>query len=278
MAVHHSDVLVAVGARFDDRVTGKVDAFAPQRRDHPHRHRSLVDLQEHQGRHADRGRLQARAAPRWSRPCEQELKDGVPAAVREARQAVAAQIAEWKRDLPAPLRLGRRRHQAPVRDPGDLEPHATARRMIVTGVGQHQMWAAQYYRFKHPRRVVHLGRARHHGLWAADRHGRAGRASRASSSSTSTATAPSDEQPGAGHLLHRAPAGEDRHHQQQPATAWCGSGSASSTRSATARSTCRGIPDWVKLAEAYGCVGLRVTKPSEVVPAHREDAEHARPR
>src|SRR4029434_4072088 len=29
MAVHHSDVLVAVGARFDDRVTGKVDAFAP---------------------------------------------------------------------------------------------------------------------------------------------------------------------------------------------------------------------------------------------------------
>ena len=27
------------------------------------------------------------------------------------------------------------------------------------------------------------------------------------------------------------------------------------------------IPDWVKLAEAYGCVGLRVTKPSEVVPA-----------
>src|SRR3989442_7721526 len=29
MAVHHSDVLVAVGARFDDRVTGRVDAFAP---------------------------------------------------------------------------------------------------------------------------------------------------------------------------------------------------------------------------------------------------------
>src|SRR5437879_12525724 len=31
-----------------------------------------------------------------------------------------------------------------------------------------------------------------------------------------------------------------------------------------------GIPDWVKLAEAYGCVGLRVTKPSEVVPAIEE--------
>jgi acetolactate synthase-1/2/3 large subunit len=28
-----------------------------------------------------------------------------------------------------------------------------------------------------------------------------------------------------------------------------------------------GVPDWVRLAEAYGCVGLRVTKPSEVVPA-----------
>ena len=38
-----------------------------------------------------------------------------------------------------------------------------------------------------------------------------------------------------------------------------------------------GIPDWVKLAEAYGCMGLRVTKPSEVVPGAREDDQHAGP-
>ena len=69
MAVHHSDVLIAVGARFDDRVTGKVDAFAP--------HAEIIHIdidpssisQEHQGRRADRGRLPARAARSWSRPC-----------------------------------------------------------------------------------------------------------------------------------------------------------------------------------------------------------------
>ncbi len=63
MAVHHSDCLIAVGARFDDRVTGRVDAFSPERGDHPHRYRPVVDLEEHQGGHPDRGRLQARAAP-----------------------------------------------------------------------------------------------------------------------------------------------------------------------------------------------------------------------
>ena len=61
MAVHNSDLLVAIGARFDDRVTGTRGRVRAERGDHPHRHRSLVDLQEHQGAHPDRRRLQAGA-------------------------------------------------------------------------------------------------------------------------------------------------------------------------------------------------------------------------
>ena len=55
MAMQHCDVLIAIGARFDDRVIGNPQHFFRSRpQDHPHRHRSVVDLQAGQGRRADR--------------------------------------------------------------------------------------------------------------------------------------------------------------------------------------------------------------------------------
>ena len=143
------DCLVAVGARFDDRVTGKVDAFAPQRRDHPHRHRSLVDLEEHQGRHPDRGRLPARAASALMRG--REAAEGRPAAAPRGRgssgradrasgSATYPLRYDWSDDVIKP--------QYVIQEISNL---TNGEALIVTGVGQHQMWAAQYYRFKHPR-------------------------------------------------------------------------------------------------------------------------------
>jgi acetolactate synthase-1/2/3 large subunit len=48
MAMHHCDVLLAIGARFDDRVIGNHTGIsaAGAAQDHPHRHRSLLDLQD----------------------------------------------------------------------------------------------------------------------------------------------------------------------------------------------------------------------------------------
>ena len=43
--------------------------------------------------------------------------------------------------------------------------------IITTEVGQNQMWAALFYKFRKPRTVPHLGRARHHGLRVPGRHG-----------------------------------------------------------------------------------------------------------
>ena len=55
MAMQHCDVLLAIGARFDDRVIGDPAHFcAEPAQDHPHRHRPVVDLQARQGRRADR--------------------------------------------------------------------------------------------------------------------------------------------------------------------------------------------------------------------------------
>ncbi len=54
LAMHHSDVILAVGARFDDRVIKRRHALLPERQDYPRRHRPGVDLEDHQGRRAHR--------------------------------------------------------------------------------------------------------------------------------------------------------------------------------------------------------------------------------
>jgi thiamine pyrophosphate-dependent acetolactate synthase large subunit-like protein len=65
MAMQHCDVLIAVGARFDDRVIGNPKHFFQEdREDRPHRHRPVVDLQAREGRRADRRRREGRARPR----------------------------------------------------------------------------------------------------------------------------------------------------------------------------------------------------------------------
>ena len=55
-ALQKADLLIALGTRFDDRVTGKLDSFAPLRQGHPRGHRPGRDRQEPRGRRPDRGR------------------------------------------------------------------------------------------------------------------------------------------------------------------------------------------------------------------------------
>ena len=55
-AMDEADLICAIGARFDDRITGKLSEFAPEREVHPHRHRSCRDLQERPGAHPDHRR------------------------------------------------------------------------------------------------------------------------------------------------------------------------------------------------------------------------------
>src|SRR4030095_2367111 len=96
MAVHHSDVLVAIGARFDDRVTGKVDAFAPNAEiihidiDPSSISKNLkVDVPiVGDCRRVLRGLIEA---------VKQEKEE---AGAREARRAWHEQIAEWREGQP----------------------------------------------------------------------------------------------------------------------------------------------------------------------------------
>jgi len=99
MAVHYSDVLIAVGARFDDRVTGRVDAFAPNA--------EIVHIDIDPSSISKNIKVDVpivghckRVLAKLLEAVREELREEPSAAVREGRRAWAEQLAQWKRDFP----------------------------------------------------------------------------------------------------------------------------------------------------------------------------------
>jgi acetolactate synthase-1/2/3 large subunit len=264
MAVHHSDVLAAVGARFDDRVTGRVDAFAP------HAEIIHVDIDPSSISKnikvdvpivGDCGRvLRALVAA-----VREELTAEPAVAAREARAQWLEQIAEWKEKFPLRYDWDDEvvKPQYVIQEISNLtrgEAH------IVTGVGQHQMWAAQYYKFKHPRAWFTSGGlgTMGYGLPAAMGVQAAlpgqlvinidGDGSFAMNSQE-LATCFTENLPVKTVIINNSGHGMVRQWQRII------------YNERFFAIDLPGVPDWVRLAEAYGCVGLRVTRPSELVPA-----------
>ena len=148
MAMNQSDLIICVGARFDDRVTGRLDAFAPNsKKIHIDIDRSSinktvpVDLPIV----GDCGKVLAQLIEAWG--------------PREAEDLSAwkQRIAEWKeRDsLAFPKSDTIIMPQLAVQRLFELTKHRNP--IISTEVGQHQMWAAQYYHFMQPNRWLTSG-------------------------------------------------------------------------------------------------------------------------
>jgi acetolactate synthase-1/2/3 large subunit len=263
MAVHHSDVLIAIGARFDDRVTGRVDAFSP--------HAEIVHIDIDPSSISKNIKVDVPIVG----DCRRVLR-ALVVAVREELQEAGAELAQSRQPWLAQIAEWREKH--PLRYEWDdevIKPQYVIQElsnitrgeaMIVTGVGQHQMWAAQYYKFKHPRMwctsgglgTMGYGLPTAMGVQAAN-PGRLvinidGDGSFAMNSQE-MATCFTEGLPVKTVIINNSGHGMVRQWQ----------------RIIYKERFCAidlpGIPDWVKLAEAYGCVGLRVTKPSEVVPA-----------
>jgi acetolactate synthase-1/2/3 large subunit len=144
-AVDQSDLLLVLGARFDDRITGDVHKFAA--------HAKIVhidiDASEHNKnkranyticsdvKHAI-GRLnELMAAQKFTAPDTKAWHD---------------QIAGWKRDNP--FRYEASPHIQPQEAVRTLFELTQGDAIITTGVGQHQMWAAQHYNFARPRHFI----------------------------------------------------------------------------------------------------------------------------
>ncbi len=140
-AVRDCDLLLALGVRFDDRVTGKLEAFA--------KHAKIVHVD------IDPSELNK------NKPAHLPIVSEIRYALQELNKLVepkpeiaewTAQVRQWKRDYPFKYKqdFG-----------GVLQQHAIAElsrltqdreTIISVGVGQHQMWSAQFYKFQQPRR------------------------------------------------------------------------------------------------------------------------------
>ncbi len=265
MAMQNCDVLVAIGARFDDRVIGNVEHFAQVPR-------KIIHIDIDPSSIAKRVKVDV--------PIVGELKlvlDELLGVLRNSKQkpeavAVAAwwkQINEWR------VKGGglRYRNSDEIIKPQfvieKLYEVTGGEAFVASDVGQHQMWAAQYYKFDKPRRWINSG--------------------------------------GLGTMGFGLPAAMGVQLINPDATVACVTGEGSIQMNIQELSTCKqfhlpikvlslnnrylgmvrqwqqffhgnrysqsymdALPDFVKLAEAYGHIGIRVDKPRDVEPALKE--------
>jgi acetolactate synthase-1/2/3 large subunit len=264
MGMHHSDVLIAIGARFDDRVTGNVEKFCP--------HSKIV--------HVDVDPSSISKNVKVDIPIVGQVNNVLKALIKELEtgnrkpknsEAIAAwwrQIDEWRAmDC---LKYDRRSKMIKPQHVLEKLYELTGGDAFVTSdVGQHQMWAAQFYKFDKPRRWINSG--------------------------------------GLGTMGFGLPAAMGVQIAHPGAQVCCVTGEASIIMCIQELSTCLqyrlpikvinlnnrymgmvrqwqeffyqgryamsymdALPDFVKLAESFGHVGMRIEKPADVEGALRE--------
>ena len=143
MAMHEADLLIAVGARFDDRVTGKLSEFSPRAR--------VI--------HIDIDPTSIKKNVHAHIPIVGDVKtvlrelvnvlrsmDGDPDSVKAQRRPWLKQVHAWAAEHPLAYRQEGRKQTKPqyvIEKAYELTRHKA---IVVTDVGQHQMWAAQYFK------------------------------------------------------------------------------------------------------------------------------------
>lgn len=269
MAMQHCDVLLAIGARFDDRVIGNPAHFNEESR-------KIIHIDIDPSSISKRVKVDVPIVGNVADVLDDLQKQLAAAESRSDAQALAAwwqRIEEWRGKNCLKYKQG-----SDVIMPQYVVEQlylATGGDAFVTSdVGQHQMWAAQYYKFDKPRRWINSG--------------------------------------GLGTMGFGLPAAMGTCFANPGATVACVTGEASIQMCIQELSTCKqyrlpikiinlnnrylgmvrqwqemfhgnryaesyvnALPDFVKLAEAYGHVGMQITKPKDVGPAlHKAFTEH----
>jgi len=261
-AMQHSDLLIALGARFDDRVTGKVSTFAPDAKI------IHVDVDP-----AELGKVRRPDVPIVG-DCRLVIEELVQAIVALGGTEAQAERSAWNEQLRAwqeryPMRYEPQeageglKPQQVIEALRDLTPDDT---ILTSGVGQHQMFASQYYRFEHPYTWVNSGGLGTMGfsvpaaigakvgrpdkmVWAVDGDGCF------QMTAQELVTASSERIPVKVAILNNAYLGMVRQWQEM----FYGERYSEVYLSPD-------LPDYVMWAEAMGCVGFRVEDPSDIGP------------
>jgi acetolactate synthase-1/2/3 large subunit len=270
MAVAHSDVLIAVGARFDDRVTGKLESFAP--------HAKIVHIDVDPSSISKNVKVDIPIVGDC-RDALHQLNDLVkklePRDWAQEHQEWLETVKAW--DEKHPLSYKKRKSV--------IKPQFVIEKLweltggdayVTTEVGQNQMWAAQFYKFKRPRQLMTSGGlgAMGYGFPAAmgvqvAKPGAivvdiAGDGSILMNIQELT-TVVQYKLPVKVAILNNNFLGMVRQWQQLL------------YEKRYSQTDLMAQPDFVKVAEAFGAVGLRATKPEEVEPVIRQAIETPRP-
>ena len=258
MAISNCDLLFAVGVRFDDRVTSKLDAFAP--------HAKIV--------HIDIDPVSLERTVRTDIPIVSDSRRALQALNRliaaesfsypaEQTREWLEQVAAWKKRVP--LSYCRSQRIKPQYVVEKLFEITGGDAIITTEVGQNQMWAAQFYKFDHPNSFITSGGLGAMGFGFPAAIGAqvacpdrtvvdiAGDGS-IQMNIQELATAVTHGIPVKIVILNNLYLGMVRQWQEL----YYGKRYSQSHMNAS--------PDFVKLAEAYGAVGMRTDKPEEVKP------------
>ena len=266
-ALQKADLIVALGARFDDRVTGKLDSFAPEAK--------IV--------HADIDPAEISKNRRADVPivgdCREVVAELITAVTTDQEHGLRgdydgwwAQLRQWRSKYP----LGYDEF-----DDGSLAPQYVIERIgriagpeavYLAGVGQHQMWAAQFIGYENPRTWINSGGAGTMGfavpaamgakvglpdatVWAIDGDGCF------QMTNQELATCAIEGIPVKIAIINNGNLGMVRQWQ----TLFYNE-RYSNTNLGDRKAELRGtrVPDFVKLAEAYGCIGLRCERKEDV--------------
>jgi len=251
MAITYSDLIISLGARFDDRVTGKIEEFAP------HAKVIHVDIDP--------------AAISKNVPVDVPIVGDVRLALEKMIHFVdeqrhdewLEQIKKWKKEHP----LRYRQSEKVVKPQFVIEQISEVTKgeaIIATDVGQHQMWVALFYKFKYPRSIISSGGLGTMGFGLPAAVGAAiGRPDRIvvaivgdggfQMTSMELSTAVANRLPLKIFILNNSRLGMIRQWQDL------------FYDKRFSYSDLKDIkPDFVKLAESHGAVGLRITKPQEI--------------
>ncbi|HMF83414.1 MAG TPA: acetolactate synthase large subunit [Acidimicrobiia bacterium] len=255
------DLLIALGSRFDDRVTGKVDAFAPGAKV------IHVDIDP-----AELGKVRRPDVPIVG-DCRLVVEEILRAVQSDQKKREWPDIAPWWTQL----REWQERHPLHYEqhEDGPLKPqycidmlrdHCPDDTIVVAGVGQHQMWASQRWKFNHPNTWVNSGGLGTMGfavpasigakvgmpdrmVWAIDGDGCF------QMTAQELVTASAERIPVKVAILNNAYLGmvrqwQELFYEERYSEVYLSPD----------------LPDYAKWAEAMGCVGFRVDTPDDVVP------------
>lgn len=144
-AVHHADLLIAIGARFDDRVTGKIDTFASGAR--------II--------HIDIDPAEIGKNVLADIPIVGDVKLVLQEILKRLQpgdtQEWCDRVLRWKKDYPLFYRQKDDHCLKPQFVIEELYRLTGGEAIVTTDVGQHQMWAAHYYRAREPRTFISSG-------------------------------------------------------------------------------------------------------------------------